>query len=91
MELRKAASMKVCVLYDPDSGHIRHVHKTIVLPGAKMPSASAIESSARSSLNGHHAKPPKVKALHVPEADLKSRSRFKVDPAKRKLVEMPRD
>src|ERR1700733_13100826 len=77
---------RTCVVYDPQSGKIHHVHYVAVLPGAKSPTKQEIEERALahaektsayfSSQLAHFSS--QLKVLHVPPQSLKPRSKHRV-------------
>jgi hypothetical protein len=69
-----------CVVYDPQSGKIHHIHQVAVLPGAESPTQHEIEERALSlarKISPHVS--TGLKALHVAPQSLKPRSRHRVN------------
>ena len=84
-EVRKG----VCVLYERDSGQIRHMHFTIVTEGGHDPSEAEVETMARDALARRGKTHAHLIALHAPYESVDTFRRYKVDPAKKALVEFP--
>jgi hypothetical protein len=81
---------RVTVLYEPDTGKVRHVHHTAAIQGAELPSDSALEERAlelAARLRGISR--DAVRALHVDGADFKPHSRHHVDVAARRVISEP--
>jgi hypothetical protein len=80
-------SARSCVLYDPNSGQILHIHQTIVLEGGDTPTEADVERTARAVLGDRDAASAKLVALHLAHADYKPHTAYTVDVATRTLVE----
>jgi hypothetical protein len=87
-----AGDRAVVLLYDPASGRIVHGLVYEVDPGGKLPSQAELEQSAHEAA-ALHAKPadrallPKLTALHADPRSFDLRKAYRVDPAKRVLVD----
>ena len=83
------------VLYDPADGRIVHIHRTVVLPGGRMPDNVEIENHARDRLSTAHGRRHKkhlvdvsrLEGLHHPGDDLQPHRKYKVDVARGRLIE----
>jgi len=83
-------SGRVCVLYEPRSGKVRHLHYSVAVPGAELPSASVLEERAfklAARLRG--LAPDSLRALHVDAAELKPRSHHRVDVETKRVISEP--
>jgi hypothetical protein len=78
-----------CVLYEPDSGQIRHMHFTLVLQGGHDPSDAESEAMARASLERRGKPHAHLATLHVAHDAVKPDRRYRVDVASKRLVEAP--
>lgn len=83
-------SIDVCVLYNPSSGVIAHIHKVATFAGARISSKEDIEARCFKVAEqlGHATRD--LRALHVPRGEFKSSISYKVDVEAHKLVEQPR-
>ena len=84
-----AVRESVCVLYEPDTGQIRHMHCTLVLVGGCDPTASEEEAMAHAALERRRQPRANLVALHVTQDSLKPYSRYRVDVNVKQLVELP--
>jgi hypothetical protein len=75
------------VLYDPGTGHVRHIHHQLTLSGAPAPDKAVLEREAREVASRHHPDLAKLLALHTDS--LNPTARYQVDVARRVLVERP--
>jgi hypothetical protein len=80
-------SHHACVVYDPQTGQIHHVHEVINLPGAQAPNQAEMEQRAL-----HHT--PKyastdLAVLVVPSTHLEREKFYRVDHEKRELAVEP--
>jgi hypothetical protein len=78
---------KTCVLYHGQSGTIVHIHHTIVFEGGYEPTDYEIESMARGSLDKRGVSHADLHALHVPGGHMKPFKAYRVEPARKALVE----
>jgi hypothetical protein len=83
------ATIFMAVLYDPGTGHIAHHHRIVQLDPQRIVSKARVEERARELATQHGWDVSKLKTLHVDPVKLKKGSRYKVDPKKRALVELP--
>jgi hypothetical protein len=84
----KAQAHRACVIFDPVSGRILHVHHDIALPGGRLVSESEAEEAAMAQLRKRGRHSTQLEALHVNPDELHSRVRYKVDPQHRVLVRL---
>ena len=88
----KKVRESACVLYEPDSGQIRHIHHTLVLDGGHNPSDADAESMARASLERRGRAHSHLAVLHTTQPFEAARF-YRVDTKSKKLAEqamMPR-
>jgi hypothetical protein len=78
----------VVLVYDAQNGEIVHYHEFITLKGGRHPDQKTMEKEA---LEGHRQARPEAKGatafLHLEPSALKAEKAYKVDVAKRALVE----
>jgi len=79
-------SAKTCVVYDPHSGHIHHVHHAITLRGGREPAQREIEHAALSMARQRAGPETPLAVLHVDHAELVPGTRYEVNIATRALV-----
>jgi hypothetical protein len=84
----KPVAVKVCVLYDPRSGSIAHVHKVVTLQGTSKPSEKEVERRAFERARALGTKANVLNALHVKPEDWDDASFFRVDPPSRSLAKI---
>jgi hypothetical protein len=82
----KVAAEKCCVVFEPSSGRIRHVHRVITMAGADERSEQAITERALTLAKKYGAANAKLDVIHVDPKVLADRGRFQVDVKNRKLV-----
>lgn len=85
---RRERTNKTCVLYDKDSGAIRHIQRTIVMDGGYEPTEPEIEAMARRSFERRSKPHTHLHALHVTVGEIKYPKIYRVDTARKVLVEM---
>ncbi|SRR6266568_2400075 len=81
---------RVCVLYEPATGKVRHLHYSVAIHGAELPSDSALEKRAfevAARLRGLAA--DTLRALHVDGSEFKRHSRHRVDVATKRVISEP--
>ena len=83
----------IVLLYDPGSGRIVHGYHYEVDPGDKLPDRATLEKSAHeaAALHARAADRPllsKLTALHADPKTFDLRKAYRVDPAKRVLVDV---
>jgi len=77
-------------VYDPQTGQVVHRHQVVTVKGGQHPDQETIEADAMGQLS--QAQPTvtrKLAFLHVDPRTLKSGVLYKVDIAKKVLVELP--
>jgi hypothetical protein len=82
----KAVRESVCVLYEPETGQVRHMHCTLVLEGGYNPTAAEEEAMAHAALQRRAQPHANLVALHVAQDTLKPYSRYRVDVRTKQLV-----
>jgi hypothetical protein len=82
-------SARVCVIYDREGGHIRHIHEVITLEGGREPSEREIEAHAMEMVKRKGDDPHGLGVLHVSSDRLDRRQAYRVDPSTRTLVPKP--
>ena len=83
-----AVRESVCVLYEPETGQIRHMHCTLVLEGGYNPTPAEEEAMAHAALGRRRQPNANLVALHVAQDALKPYSRYRVDVQAKQLVEL---
>lgn len=81
-KVREAA----CVLYEPESGQIRHMHFTLVLQGGHDLSDAEAEAIARAALERRGKPHTHLKTLHLTDISADPSCRYHVDVAGKCLV-----
>ncbi len=79
-----------CVVYEPKTGDIRHVHRVVVLPGAEPPIKEEMKERALAlakKLGGDTTL--RLEVLHVPPEAFKRGSKHKVDVKNLTLIAEP--
>jgi hypothetical protein len=79
-----------CVLYEPGSGQIRHMHFTLVLQGGHDLSDAEAEAIAHASLERRGKPHAHLEALHIANVSVEPSTRYRVDVEGKRLVEEPR-
>ena len=82
----KVAAEKCCVVFEPSSGRIRHVHRVITMVGADERSEQAITERALTLAKKYGAVDAKLDVIHVDPQALMDRGLFEVDAKNRTLV-----
>lgn len=82
------AAIDCMVLYDPQDGRIVHMHHVIAFEGARRRDHDELQSSARESAKRFGCQMDGLKVLHVPNFHPAAGKVCRVDPKKRKLVEV---
>lgn len=77
-------------LYDPDTGHIAHLHRVVKISGDRDVTPDYVEQRARDLYADTGKDHSKLKAITIDPAKFKKGSRYKVDPNTSELVELPR-
>jgi hypothetical protein len=75
-----------CVLYEPGSGQIRHMHHIVVLEGGHNPSEAQAEAAARAALERRGRTHSHLAVLHAAQTVEGTRF-YRVDVKSKKLVE----
>jgi hypothetical protein len=85
----KTSKIHTCVVFDPSSGKIRHIHKEVTLEGAKVPSESQIEAKVREFVvrNGRNLQELKFAFVEDTRAQDKH---YHIDTESLKFVEVQR-
>ena len=84
-----AEESDVCVLYDPKSGAIIHLHQQMTFPGGRKPSRGELEAQALQHAERSRGTGLKLKALHVPTQQFDRTKCYKVHVKSQRLVELP--
>lgn len=84
----KPTQSQTCVLYNPDTGEVEHIHSVITLQGATARSQRQIEAEAMILAQKSGNKLARTKTLFVKEIPkLRPERSFKVDLTKLTLIE----
>ena len=86
-DIRKVRQ-SICVLHEPQSGQIRHMHATLVLEGGRDQSKSEAEQAARAALERRGKPHAHLAVLHVENFAPAQFRRYRVDVATKRLVEV---
>jgi hypothetical protein len=70
---------RVCVLFDPKSGRVVHVHGVTALPGGNQITDADLEKDAVRHAKNFGCSVDGLKTLHVPFSAIKERGPFKVN------------
>jgi hypothetical protein len=81
---------RACVLYERDSGAIRHIQHVIVMEGGYAPNEREVEAMARRALTKRGRPHDRLDVLHVERALLGRFAVYRVDPQRKLLVEQRR-
>ena len=79
-------SDKYCVLYDPASGVIRHVHRVVTMDGAEETPQLVVEQRALKLAADFGLDVKRVQPLHVDAAQVEPGRQYKVDVKSRRLT-----
>ena len=82
----KVSSVACCLLFDPQDGKIRHVHRVVTMQGAPALSRSEIEARTLRLASKMGMDTASLRLLHVEEEALSERARYTVDPVSHQLV-----
>ena len=85
----EVAQESMVVLYDPESGHVVHMHHSVTFKGGKHPDRVSLEKDARHELS--QAQPTfaeRTALLHVDPASIRPATLYKVDVKAGKLVQL---
>jgi len=88
-ERMKAEGSVVCVLYDPATGRILHMHQVTTFPGGRTLARSEIEARTFDLAKNAGVDVSKAKALHVRPEDYTPGVPHKVDVQSLRLVARP--
>ncbi len=83
----KKRTVNVCVLYDPKSGKIAHIHQTITFEGARASTKEEIEAQARGYVSKQVAGREHLKAAHLGDVRFKRGNRYSIDANSGQLVD----
>jgi len=87
--IQKPEFIYTFVLYENNTGNIRHIHKEIFFPGAKTSKKEAIEESALRVGKHLGLDTSELHALDASHHEFKPRIRYRVDVSKLSIVEVP--
>jgi hypothetical protein len=80
-------SIKTCVIYESESGLIRHRHTVVTLVGGREPAPDQIAADARRAFGDlPNAPGSALDVLHVHHEAIEPGRRYRVDPGEKKLV-----
>lgn len=79
---------RACVLYDKATGAIRHIQHVIVMEGGHEPDEHQIEAMCHTALTKRGHSHEGLEALHLDRDALQFQKAYRVDPARRVLVEV---
>jgi hypothetical protein len=82
-------SADMVVVYDRETGAIRHAHRVFTLPGGRHPDREERERDALAHARRGHAELGHVELLHVDPRAVELEAVHRVDPRRRALVASP--
>jgi hypothetical protein len=85
--MREVVAERLCLLYDPNTGDIRHLHSVTTLLGGRTLTDAEMEARTRELAATRSAELAALPLLHVDPASWRSGARYRVAPASRTLVE----
>ena len=78
---------RACVLYDKNTGSIRHIQHVIVMEGGRVPNEREIEAMCRDALSKRGHAHDGLETLHLDRNAFRPFKVYRVDPARKVLVE----
>lgn len=81
--------IKICILYDRDTGHIVHAHQVVSASGGRPPASDHVEKRAMELAAKAGRDVSKVKALHVSAIEWDETYPQRVDPRSGRLERLP--
>lgn len=84
-DLLQAEEVKVCVLYEPSTGRVVHVHRVTTMPGGRRLDQAAMEKRIRELAKLHGADSPALRVFHVDPKDIVVGANYMVDVDAKKL------
>ncbi len=82
-------SDRACVVYDPETGRIHHVHRVVTLRGGAEPQPHEIEARARELATKKGKDALRLKTLMVAPENLRSGAKHRIDVKTNSLVSEP--
>ena len=83
----KLEAVSSCVVYDPATGHIQHLHHCVTMAGGRHPSDDEIARDAvAAALRGSLHNRRELKVLHIPAAALEPGKSYFVDHERQALA-----
>jgi hypothetical protein len=79
-------SSTACVVYDADTGLVRHIHRVVTLEGGREPTQQENEARAMAMLEAKGRKTSKLRALHVAGDAIEAHRCYAVEPKTRQLI-----
>ena len=80
-------SRQICVIYDPATGQIVHTHQHVTYPGGAKVTASEVEAEGLAVLGRRLKTDVKgLHTLHVDPKEYQEGSRYRIDPASQRLI-----
>ena len=83
-------SSRACVVYEPDSGRISHIHEVVTLEGGEEPTEAQIEAFVMEMLKRMGKPTEKLNILHVPSESVQTHALLSVDPRTKSLISRPK-
>jgi hypothetical protein len=80
-------SIKACVVYEPETGIIKHIHHSITLEGGSPTPDEQVEHKALEIAAKRHPDPGRLRTLPIPNESLDPNRRYRVDHESRSLIE----
>ena len=85
---QKTVRERACVLYDRDTGLIRHIQHVIVMEGGRDPDEHEIEAKCRKAMERQGRPHHGLEALHLDRSALQHPKWYRVDPKTKMLEEL---
>ena len=83
----KVESVSSCVVYDPATGHIQHLHHCVTMVGGRHPSDDEIARDAvAAALRGSLRNRRELSVLHIPAAAIEPGKSYYVDHERQALA-----
>ncbi len=87
----KPTSHEICMIYDPATGRVVHVHQHITYPGGRQVSASEIEAHALAVLaRGMKADVSGFHVLHLKPEEYQEGALYRIEPESQRLITVRR-
>jgi hypothetical protein len=82
----RAIAHRASIVYEEETGAIKHIHRTITLEGGRVPSDSELEEAALAIIS-KRLPVGGLKVVHVEPDQIRPHVRYRVHPQHRTLIE----